>query len=227
MLMLLFVSVKTRIQLHPLASDRSISGGLRQCIASEGLGALATGLGPTVVGYFLQGAFKFGGYEFAKTHLIDALGYETSSRNRHAVYLGSSAIAEVAGDIALCPFEALRIRLVSQPTFGDGLRDGFARIVREEGIRGLYSGLGPILLKQYAAPLAPSPFFYFAGSTLIVLGYHTQWRPLSYMSMLSRKLTSGSTSRPYLAPRSRESIWAQASSLVLPQRSSHNQQMPC
>jgi len=54
----------------------------------------------------------------------------------------------MAGDIALCPFEAVRIRLVSQPDFGRGLLDGFARIAREEGVRGLYAGLGPIMLKQ-------------------------------------------------------------------------------
>jgi solute carrier family 25 phosphate transporter 3 len=118
-------------------------------VASDGAGALATGLGPTAAGYFLQGAFKFGGYEFLKARAIDAVGYETASKNRYAIYLGSSALAEVAGDIILCPFEAVRIRLVSQPGFGRGLWDGFASIVRNEGIRGLYSGLGPILLKQY------------------------------------------------------------------------------
>lgn len=37
-------------------------GGFRQVIAAEGAGALLTGLGPTVVGYAIQGAFKFGGY---------------------------------------------------------------------------------------------------------------------------------------------------------------------
>ncbi|KAH6950434.1 hypothetical protein BKA56DRAFT_712679, partial [Ilyonectria sp. MPI-CAGE-AT-0026] len=57
--------------------------------------------------------FKFGGYEFLKTRAIDALGYESASKNRYAVSLGSSAIAEIASGIALCPFEAVRIRLVS------------------------------------------------------------------------------------------------------------------
>ncbi|KAI1358576.1 mitochondrial phosphate carrier protein [Xylaria arbuscula] len=146
--------VKTRIQVNPLTYNNGIFGGLRQVVAKEGAGALATGLGPTVLGYFLQGAFKFGGYEFLKTRAIDTFGYETACNNRYAIYLGSSAIAEIAGDIVLCPFEAVRIRLVSQPGFGIGLWDGFARLVREEGIQGLYSGLGPIMLKQVPYTMA-------------------------------------------------------------------------
>ncbi|KAI0545988.1 mitochondrial phosphate carrier protein [Xylaria curta] len=146
--------IKTRIQVDPLTYNRGISGGLRQVVAGEGAGALATGLGPTVAGYFLQGALKFGGYEFLKTRAIDTFGYETACNNRYAIYLGSSAIAEIAGDIVLCPFEAVRIRLVSQPGFGRGMGDGFARIVREEGVRGLYSGLGPIMFKQVPYTMA-------------------------------------------------------------------------
>ena len=96
----------------------------------------------------MQGAFKFGGYEFLKARAIDTLGHETASQNRTAVYLGSSALAEIAGDVALCPFEAVRIRLVSQPGFARGLWGGISRILTEEGIRGLYSGFLPILLKQ-------------------------------------------------------------------------------
>jgi len=56
------------------------------------------------------------------------------------IYLGSSAIAEFFADVALCPLEATRIRLVSQPTFANGLIGGFARIAREEGFAGFYSG---------------------------------------------------------------------------------------
>ncbi len=39
---------------------------LDQVVATDGIKALGVGLGPTVVGYFVQGAFKFGGMEFFK-----------------------------------------------------------------------------------------------------------------------------------------------------------------
>ncbi|SPO02606.1 related to phosphate transport protein MIR1 [Cephalotrichum gorgonifer] len=134
--------------------SNGIVRGLQRATATEGIGALATGLGPTVAGYFLQGAVKFGGYEFLKGRAADYFGPETASKNRYAIYLGSSALAEMAGDLLLCPFESVRIRLVSQPGFGRGLWDGFGRIVREEGMKGLYSGLGPILLKQVPYTMA-------------------------------------------------------------------------
>jgi len=141
-------SVKTRIQLDPVAYNRGMIGGFRQVIANEGAGALWTGFGPTAAGYFLQGAFKFGGYELFKQQFINYLGYETASNNRTAVYLASSAAAEFFADIALCPLEATRIRLVSEPTFASGLMSGFGKIAKTEGLGGFYSGFGPILYKQ-------------------------------------------------------------------------------
>lgn len=123
-------------------------GGFRQVIAREGAGALWTGFGPTAAGYFLQGAFKFGGYELFKQQFINYVGYEAASNNRTAIYLASAATAEFFADIALCPLEATRIRLVSEPTFANGLISGFGKIYSQEGIAAFYSGFGPILFKQ-------------------------------------------------------------------------------
>ncbi|MCJ1340623.1 mitochondrial phosphate carrier protein [Bachmanniomyces sp. S44760] len=146
--------VKTRIQLDPVTYNRGMIGGFRQVIANEGAGALLTGFGPTAAGYFLQGAFKFGGYELFKQQFINQLGYESASNNRTAVYLASAATAEFFADIALCPLEATRIRLVSQPTFASGLLSGFSKIAKTEGIGAFYSGFGPILFKQVPYTMA-------------------------------------------------------------------------
>ncbi|KAF9296900.1 mitochondrial phosphate carrier protein [Mortierella antarctica] len=140
--------VKTRIQLDSKIYNKGIACIFRQVIQAEGAGALLTGLGPTFTGYFLQGGLKFGGYEFWKKVLIDYVGHENAVKNRAAIYLVGSGIAEFIADIALCPLEAVRIRLVSQPTFANGLVSGFTRLVKEEGVyHGLYSGFGPIVFK--------------------------------------------------------------------------------
>lgn len=141
-------SVKTRIQLDPATYNRGMIGGFRQVVQNEGAGALLTGAGPTFAGYFLQGALKFGGYEFFKQQSINYLGYETASNNRTAVYLASSGAAEFFADIALCPLEATRIRLVSEPTYAKGLVDGMGKMLKNEGLGAMYAGFGPILFKQ-------------------------------------------------------------------------------
>merc|ERR1711939_939867 len=86
--------VKTRIQLDPKTYNTGMIGSFRKVIQNEGAGALLTGVGPTFAGYFLQGAFKFGGYEFFKQQSINMIGYESASNNRTAVYLASAACAE-------------------------------------------------------------------------------------------------------------------------------------
>eukprot|EP00035_Acanthoeca_spectabilis_P019805 m.429770 g.429770 ORF g.429770 m.429770 type:complete len:355 (-) comp17062_c0_seq1:97-1161(-) len=147
--------VKTRMQLEPEVYNKGMIGGFRQVIAGEGVGALATGLGPTVVGYFVQGWFKFGGVEVVKINATEALGEERAWELKTPIYLASAAVAEFIADIFLCPLEATRIRLVSDPSFADGLVGGAARLVKEEGVLvGFYSGLGPILLKQIPYTMA-------------------------------------------------------------------------
>jgi solute carrier family 25 phosphate transporter 3 len=147
--------VKTKIQLDSVKYNRGLIGGFSQVIAEEGMAGLATGLGPTVVGYFVQGWFKFGGVEFFKVQFAKNLGEQKAWDNQTAIYLASAAMAEFIADIFLCPLEATRIRLVSNPSFASGLGDGAARLMKEEGlIRGFYSGFGPILLKQVPYTMA-------------------------------------------------------------------------
>jgi len=147
--------VKTKIQLDSVKYNRGMVGTFKQVIAEEGMMGLATGLGPTVVGYFVQGWFKFGGVEYFKIQFAQSLGEQSAWDNRNYIYLASSAMAEFIADIFLCPLEATRIRLVSNPSFAKGLGDGAARLLKEEGVlKGFYSGFGPILFKQVPYTMA-------------------------------------------------------------------------
>ena len=67
----------------------------------------------------------------------------------------SSATAEFFADIALCPLEAARIRLVAQPGYATGALGALARLLHEEGAaRGLYAGFGPMLFKQVGSTMS-------------------------------------------------------------------------
>merc|ERR1719486_1222400 len=107
--------VKTRIQLDPVTYNQGLVGGFKQVIEMEGAGALATGLAPTAVGYFVQGWFKFGGYEFVKVNMAKSWGDQGAWDGRFMIGSLASAMAEFIADIFLCPLEATRIRQVSDP----------------------------------------------------------------------------------------------------------------
>lgn len=137
-----------------LQYNKGLVGGFRQVIAEEGVMALSTGLGATAFGYFVQGWFKFGGVEFFKIQMVQTLGEEKAWENKTPIYLGAAAAAEFIADIFLCPLEAVRIRSVSDPEFCDGLADGFAKMLKAEGVGGFYSGFIPILCKQVPYTMA-------------------------------------------------------------------------
>eukprot|EP01083_Nonionella_stella_P073076 197341_1 len=146
--------VKTRIQIDPVKYNRGLIGGFKQVVAEEGAMSLTTGLGATAAGYFIQGWFKFGGVEFFKINAVQAMGEEKAWANKTPIYLASAAAAETIADVFLCPLEAVRIRSVADPEFCDGLADGFAKMLKTEGIGGFYAGLGPILAKQVPYTMA-------------------------------------------------------------------------
>jgi len=184
--------VKTRIQLDPVTFNKGLIGGFSQIIKAEGLGGLLTGLGPTVVGYFIQGWFKFGGVEFFKIQFATNLGDQKAWDNRTAIYLASSAFAEFIADIFLCPLEATRIRLVSQPTFATGLISGAAKLAKTEGIlKGFYSGFGPILLKQIPYTMAKFAVQGEAAEVIATNGYGKALSELKGSSKLIVALGSG------------------------------------
>eukprot|EP00522_Entomoneis_paludosa_P003642 CAMPEP_0172471546 /NCGR_PEP_ID=MMETSP1065-20121228/67870_1 /TAXON_ID=265537 /ORGANISM="Amphiprora paludosa, Strain CCMP125" /LENGTH=321 /DNA_ID=CAMNT_0013229649 /DNA_START=1794 /DNA_END=2759 /DNA_ORIENTATION=- len=147
--------VKTRVQLDPVKYNKGLIGGFKQVVAEEGAMALTTGLGATVMGYFIQGWFKFGGVEFFKIQAAKYLNDEQKTwDNKTTIYMGAAAGAEFIADLFLCPLEAVRIRAVSDPEWADGLADGFVKMAKTEGIMGFYAGLVPILFKQIPYTMA-------------------------------------------------------------------------
>merc|ERR1711981_719870 len=147
--------VKTRMQLDPVKYNQGLIGGFRQVIAEEGAMALSTGLMPTAQGYFVQGWFKFGGVEFFKINITRSIGEQKAYDNRTGIYLASAAGAEFIADIFLCPYEACRIRAVSDPSYADSLVGVGKRLIAENGVvNGLYAGFVPMLFKQIPYTMA-------------------------------------------------------------------------
>ena len=150
--------VKTRLQTEPekYVAEEGVIGAAKRIVEREGLGTLGTGMGPTLTGYLVQGAIKFGFYEALKPAVKDfflAHGFadEMGSLSpwlKIAALVLASASAELLGSSALAPFEAARIRMVSQPDFAKGIVEALSKLRDEEGVEALFNGLPAILVKQ-------------------------------------------------------------------------------
>ena len=79
--------------------------------AQEGLSGLTLGLAPTLIGYSAQGMFKFGFYEMFKDVYKAIVGEENAVKYKKIGSSVSSACAEIIADCALCPFEAVKVRI--------------------------------------------------------------------------------------------------------------------
>jgi len=133
--------------------------GLRQGFGliyrRAGIGSLATGWGPTLAGYSVQGTLKFGLYEYFKHYYSTLVGPEAAYKYRDLVWLAGSASAEFFADIGLAPFEAVKVRMQTtldphtcRPTFSRGLLDGLPKLINQEGLGGAYKGVIPLWFRQ-------------------------------------------------------------------------------
>jgi solute carrier family 25 phosphate transporter 3 len=97
----------------------------------------------------MQGACKFGFYEYFKYKYAELAGEEAAFKYRTGLYLAASASAEVIADVALCPMEALKVRMQTSATpFAASAREGFSKILAQEGASGFFKGLTPLWMRQ-------------------------------------------------------------------------------
>ncbi|KAI3455107.1 hypothetical protein Pfo_011770 [Paulownia fortunei] len=139
--------VKCNMQIDP-AKYKSITSGFGILLKEQGVKGFFRGWVPTLLGYSAQGACKFGFYEFFKKYYSDIAGPENAAKYKTLIFLAGSASAEFIADVALCPFEAVKVRVQTQPGFARGLADGFPKFVRAEGASGLYKGIVPLWGRQ-------------------------------------------------------------------------------
>lgn len=111
--------------------------------------SIFSGLGATFIGYSFQGAGKYGFYEFFKKTYGDLVGPEYYAKYKTGVFLAASASAEFLADLALCPFETIKVKTQTTiPPYATSVVDGWKKITAKEGLSGLYKGLGPLWARQ-------------------------------------------------------------------------------
>lgn len=147
--------VKCNAQANPKEFP-NLSNGVKTIWSGEGakygfksgIVGLFKGGGPTIIGYGIQGLCKFGFYEYFKWDYANRVGEENAKKYKDLVYIAASASAEFIADLALCPFEAVKVRVQTTPSFATGMMDGLPKMISQEGLGNLYAGIGPLWARQ-------------------------------------------------------------------------------
>ena len=112
-------------------------------------------------GYSLQGCLKYGGFEGIKYALFNggaaaaaggggggAFITAFASDHRLPALLLAAGSAELVASLVLCPLEQTRIKMVSDPTYADGLVSAVRRLFADEGPGGVLGSLPAIYTKM-------------------------------------------------------------------------------
>lgn len=108
---------------------------------------LFRGWAPTLIGYSIQGAMKFGLYEWCK-FFFNALIFSEAPTHKIWLFLLSSAAAELLADIGLSPWEAVKVKMQTTYLYPPQLSIVVPRIWGTEGFSGFFKGLVPLWCRQ-------------------------------------------------------------------------------
>lgn len=150
--------VKCNKQNNPQVFNKGMLGNMKILADIKGARGLVRGWSPTFVGYSFQGLGKFGLNDYFKYQYGQLLGDDFRQNNPRVFYALCSGSAEFFADILLCPWETVKLKVQTveinawlngtSKGYANGLRDGTARLMSEEGMKGAFSILKPLWARQ-------------------------------------------------------------------------------
>jgi len=140
---------KTRLQLDKEKKYKGMFDCLRKVSKEEGPKALYKGLTPFVTHLTLKYALRFGLFEKIRVLLN---GGKTSASSNGQNFIAGLAVGCIEATMIVTPFEVIKTRLQKQKGNVDlkykGPIDVVVKVVREEGLRRLWSGNVPTVIRQ-------------------------------------------------------------------------------
>ncbi|BEI86108.1 hypothetical protein CcaverHIS002_0603950 [Cutaneotrichosporon cavernicola] len=142
-------SLKTQLQFHADAKTTPWSL-LKDTVERRGIKGLYAGVPAVIVGNAVKAGVRFTTYDQFKSMLKDDEGNITAPRSM----LAGLCAGMMEAVIAVTPSETIKTKMIEDskrnvPHY-KGTMDGVRKIVAEEGIGGLYRGVGPVMLRQGA-----------------------------------------------------------------------------
>lgn len=150
--------VKTKIQTKPTVYNSGIVASFTKVLDEEGVSAFFNGWEPTFIGFFLTGGVGFFLTEYFRRYYTTLITSVMSlSEAGASTVISSMEIPLIAASAAtagffccfiLAPFDAVRIRTVSQPDYADNIFGVVSRMVGEEGLLSLFSSVPVWFVKE-------------------------------------------------------------------------------
>ncbi|XP_061197784.1 tricarboxylate transport protein, mitochondrial-like [Saccostrea echinata] len=144
--------VKTQLQLDERSGVQKRYTGPVNCVSvtvrDYGVRGLYRGLSVLLYGSIPKSAVRFGAFEELKRFNVDENG-NLSPHKRVLCGLGAGVSEAI---LAVTPMETLKVKFINDQTSANphyrGFFHGVSQIVKEQGIRGIYQGVVPTILKQ-------------------------------------------------------------------------------
>ncbi|KAF8591715.1 mitochondrial carrier [Ramaria rubella] len=138
--------VKTRTQFG--GTTEGPIAVIKNTLRTKGFFGLYSGASALIIGNGAKSAVRFSTYDHIKHLLADEQGKLTPGRNVLAG-LGAGTCEAI---IAVTPSETIKTKMVQDARRPDpqykGLIHGTGQIIKNEGFRGIYRGLFPVIMKQ-------------------------------------------------------------------------------
>ncbi|RNF09035.1 mitochondrial phosphate transporter [Trypanosoma rangeli] len=154
--------VKCNMQVSP-EKFKGISSGFKVVLAEDGCGAKGIWKGwlPTLLGYSVQGAFKFGLYEVFKDFYANLAGEQAAKQYEGLIWLAGSATAEFFADMGLCPMEMVKVKVQTSPsgTFPTAFGAAVAAMRADPNSGFPFKSLVPLWSRQI--PYTMAKFYFF------------------------------------------------------------------
>ncbi|KAL5376830.1 hypothetical protein DPSP01_010241 [Paraphaeosphaeria sporulosa] len=177
-----FETVKIRLQLQgelQAKKDaprlyRGVIHGVGVILKNEGPRGLLRGLNCAYVYQMTLNGCRLGFYEPTRKFITNAI-YKDDSVQSFGINLFSGASSGILGAAAGSPFFLVKTRLQSYSPFlpvgtqhhYKGAADGMSQIYRNEGIKGLYRGVVPAMIRTGFGSSVQLPTYFFAKRRLV------------------------------------------------------------
>jgi len=144
--------VKTRMVTAPTGTYKGIIDCFIKTYKADGWLGFFHGLVPSVIGVVPYLGVNFTVYESSKAIYLRDHGLKDNAKLPSIVFLTCGALGSAIGQLVVYPLSMAMTRLQAQGTDGHpprykGMGDCFRRILKVDGIFGLYRGIGPNFMK--------------------------------------------------------------------------------